>query len=145
MFKEQKGITLIALVITIIVLLILAGVTIAMLGGNNGTPAKANEAAAKDAVAAAKDQINLVASDALLDFYNKTYVNDTNTGSLDAKTAAQAAVWAKISALTETAYDGVKLDTKTANQITVTSVKDTSVKQKGTVQSGGGMKWEVVQ
>ena len=33
---NQKGITLIALVITIIVLLILAGVTIAMLTGENG-------------------------------------------------------------------------------------------------------------
>ena len=32
---EEKGITLIALVITIIVLLILAGVTIAMLMGDN--------------------------------------------------------------------------------------------------------------
>lgn len=34
--KNQKGITLIALVITIIVLLILAGVSIAMLSGENG-------------------------------------------------------------------------------------------------------------
>ena len=34
--KKQTGITLIALVITIIVLLILAGVSIAMLSGNNG-------------------------------------------------------------------------------------------------------------
>ena len=33
--KERKGITLIALVITIIVLLILAGVSIAMLTGQN--------------------------------------------------------------------------------------------------------------
>ena len=33
--KGKKGITLIALVITIIVLLILAGVSIAMLTGNN--------------------------------------------------------------------------------------------------------------
>ena len=36
MQKEIKGITLIALVITIIVLLILAGVSIAMLTGENG-------------------------------------------------------------------------------------------------------------
>ena len=34
--NEQKGVTLIALVITIIVLLILTGVTIAMLTGENG-------------------------------------------------------------------------------------------------------------
>lgn len=41
MFKEQKGVTLIALVITIIVLLILAGVSIAMLTGDNGILTKA--------------------------------------------------------------------------------------------------------
>ena len=34
--KQSKGITLIALIITIIVLLILAGVTISMLTGENG-------------------------------------------------------------------------------------------------------------
>ena len=34
--KEQKGITLIALVVTIVVLLILAGVSISMLSGENG-------------------------------------------------------------------------------------------------------------
>ena len=39
--KEQKGITLIALVITIIVLLILAGVSIATLTGEDGILAKA--------------------------------------------------------------------------------------------------------
>ena len=42
--KKQKGITLIALVITIIVLLILAGVTIATLTGNNGILTMAHKA-----------------------------------------------------------------------------------------------------
>ena len=42
--KKQKGITLIALVITIIVLLILAGVSIAMLTGDNGILNKAIDA-----------------------------------------------------------------------------------------------------
>ena len=45
--KTNKGITLIALVITIIVLLILAGVTIAMLTGNNGILTKVKEAKEK--------------------------------------------------------------------------------------------------
>ena len=40
-YKSQKGITLIALVITIIVLLILAGVSIASLTGENGLLNKA--------------------------------------------------------------------------------------------------------
>jgi type II secretory pathway pseudopilin PulG len=42
--KVDKGITLVALVITIIVLLILAGVTIATLTGNNGILTRAKEA-----------------------------------------------------------------------------------------------------
>ncbi len=42
--KDEKGITLIALVITIIVLLILAGVTIAALSGDNGILKRAAEA-----------------------------------------------------------------------------------------------------
>ena len=41
---NNKGITLIALVITIIVLLILAGVSIAMLTGSNGILTQANRA-----------------------------------------------------------------------------------------------------
>ena len=45
--KTNKGITLIALAITIIVLLILAGVTIAMLTGNNGILTKVKEAKEK--------------------------------------------------------------------------------------------------
>ncbi len=42
--KKEKGITLIALVVTIIVLLILAGVSIAMLTGSNGILTQANNA-----------------------------------------------------------------------------------------------------
>ena len=42
--RNQRGITLIALVITIIVLLILAGVSIAMLTGDNGILSKARQA-----------------------------------------------------------------------------------------------------
>ena len=42
--KTNEGITLIALVITIIILLILAGVSIAMLTGNNGILTRAQNA-----------------------------------------------------------------------------------------------------
>ena len=57
--KESKGITLIALVITIIVLLILAGVTIATLTGNNGILGKANEAKTTNDEEKAKEQIKI--------------------------------------------------------------------------------------
>lgn len=44
MFKKEKGITLVALVITIIVLLILAGVTISLVVRDNGVINKARDA-----------------------------------------------------------------------------------------------------
>lgn len=45
MFKKEKGITLIALVVTIIVLLILAGVAISLTIGQGGIFDKAQDAA----------------------------------------------------------------------------------------------------
>ena len=57
--KNEKGITLIALVITIIVLLILAGVSIAMLTGDNGIFTRANESKIQTALGAVKEGIKL--------------------------------------------------------------------------------------
>ena len=53
--KEMKGITLVALVVTIVVLLILAGVSINLVLGNNGIIAKAKEAETKSAEASQND------------------------------------------------------------------------------------------
>ena len=58
--KQKKGITLIALVITIVVLLILAGVTIAMLTGENGILGKATTAKAKSAEEEAREKVSLM-------------------------------------------------------------------------------------
>lgn len=57
--KNNKGITLIALVITIIVLLILAGISIAMLTGNNGLLTKANDAKSETSKAEVIERINM--------------------------------------------------------------------------------------
>ena len=56
---NNKGITLIALVITIIVLLILAGVSIAMLTGENGILTQAQNAKKETSIAEEKEQIAL--------------------------------------------------------------------------------------
>ena len=83
--KERKGITLIALVITIIVLLILAGVSVAMLTGQNGiltqaqkakttTDNKSAEEKVKLAVMAARSQ----SEDASLDLEKLTAEVTTN-------------------------------------------------------------------
>ena len=53
--KKNKGITLVALVVTIVVLLILAGVSINLVLGNNGIIAKAQEAKTKQAEASEND------------------------------------------------------------------------------------------
>ena len=57
--KHNKGITLIALVITIIVLLILAGVSIAMLTGTNGTLTQAQNAKQTTEIAQVKEEWDL--------------------------------------------------------------------------------------
>ena len=53
--KKNKGITLVALVVTIVVLLILAGVSINLVLGNNGIIAKAKDAETKSAEASQND------------------------------------------------------------------------------------------
>ena len=64
-FKKNKGITLIALVVTIIVLLILAGISISMLTGQNGILNRAQEAKTKTQVANEKETVNMAAMEAL--------------------------------------------------------------------------------
>ena len=57
--ENSKGITLIALVITIVVLLILASVSVAMLTGDNGILKKANEAKEETIISGEKEAIEL--------------------------------------------------------------------------------------
>lgn len=73
---NQKGITLIALVITIIILLILAGVSIAMLTGESGILTQAQRAKEKTEQAAQNEA-------AILDEYNNTLNNLINGGTTD--------------------------------------------------------------
>ena len=63
--KNKRGITLIALVITIIVLLILAGVTIATLTGDNRILTKASDAKEQTEIADEREKVELSATGAL--------------------------------------------------------------------------------
>ena len=58
-FKSTKGITLIALVVTIIILLILAGVSIAMLTGNNGILTQGKRAKEETTVGHEKEAVQM--------------------------------------------------------------------------------------
>ena len=59
MLKTQKGITLIALVVTIVVLLILAGVTISLLLDENGIIAKSKDARTETRVSQIEDEVGM--------------------------------------------------------------------------------------
>ena len=82
---KEKGITLIALVITIIVLLILAGVSIAMLTGENGILTQAQNAKNKTEEAARKEEQDLAELEAIVKGEDIviTPVHDNNPGELE--------------------------------------------------------------
>ena len=74
--KQERGITLIALVVTIVVLLILAGVSISLVLNNNGVISKAKDAKNQYAEAQTNDEKQLNEVSDWID----TKVGDTTTG-----------------------------------------------------------------
>ena len=95
--RNQKGITLVALVITIIVLLILAAVTIAALGGSNGILTNASRSQVANELGEAEDLINLTANEAINNYYTTIYVN--GTAEVDGTNDKQTVVTNAINAL----------------------------------------------
>ena len=69
--RNQKGITLVALVITIIVLLILAGVSISLVLGNNGVLTQASQAVITNEQATIKQDMDMAFADANMDYTTK--------------------------------------------------------------------------
>ena len=91
--KQTKGITLIALVITIIVLLILAGVSIAMLTGQNGILTQAQNAKNRTEEAQAEEENRLNEYNNIIN----NYVNGgTTTGGDEEESGEQAVVGEKV-------------------------------------------------
>ena len=69
--KNSRGITLIALIITIIVLLVLAGATLAMISGDNGILKKVVQAKESTQKASVEERIKLAIQSALSSDYNE--------------------------------------------------------------------------
>lgn len=111
--KENKGITLIALVITIIVLLILAGVAIAMLSGDNGILTQASKSADYNAIGTAKDEIALQVNEYVSSYYEYVYVGGTYIGTSTPTSVADA-------------VDDALTD-YTSSEVTITYTADTSI------------------
>ena len=70
---KNRGITLIALVVTIIVILILAGISISMLTGQNGILNRAANAKEKTEIASIDEQRKLAQAEALMNTEKTTY------------------------------------------------------------------------
>lgn len=120
--KNEKGITLIALVITIIVLLILAGVTIAMLTGNNGILTKATTAVSDTEKAAAEEAIKL-------EVYNNIADHD---GTFD------LSAFSSITTNSDYSYAIGEL-TDSKKDVTVTTKKDSTTIGTWSVDSTGAV------
>ena len=65
--KNNKGITLLALVITIVILLILAGITLSVVIGENGLIGKSRDAASETKIAQIDEEISLAWANSMVD------------------------------------------------------------------------------
>ncbi len=74
--KNNKGITLVALVITIIVLLILAGVSISLVVGENGVLSRATGASAKSKRGQLIEAMDLALEDCQTQYVNDKYADE---------------------------------------------------------------------
>ena len=143
--KNNKGITLIALVITIIVLLILAGITIAMLAGENGILTNATKSKAYDELGTAKDQIALKANEAVSTYFTTHYVGSnadgkyTDAGVADAVKNVVVAVNIPSTVSITSAPAANSTDTKIAYDFTLKS-GDYSV--VGHIGISGSLSWD---
>ena len=133
--KNNKGITLIALVITIIVLLILAGVSIALVTGDNGLLKQATRAGAETQVAEAKEMAIMDVSELVAQYYEARYVNNQKNGTnvtVTGGTMANATAYVENNLPKETDY--YKFD-KNTHKITLIPLKDDGTQVKGTLDT----------
>ena len=140
MVKNNKGITLIALVITIIVLLILAGVSIAMVTGQNGILNQASRAGAETQVAEAREMAGMDVSALMSEYYEERYVNSYSKGNTTTYANPIAYIKAKLPAVAAEKTNYYSFDG--TDTITLVPVKQDGTKVKGTIQDNGSIEWD---
>lgn len=113
--KEQKGITLVALVVTIIVLLILAGVTILYILGDDGIFGTAQRAGTETDDAFVKEVLMTAVLQAQTDYFDM--------GSAD-----------------RTVRDKTTAQTYVQNQLTAAGITSTGLKIDNFYETGAGVK-----
>ena len=134
--KNNKGITLIALVITIIVLLILAGVSIAMLTGENGILTQATNSKAETMKAEAVERINLTLNAVKTEIY-KQQVSKSTWSPIDTDNSLKTEISDVIEA------DGFETTQATATEGKYTYKLDGSVLTLYYINSAAGVKTAV--
>ena len=130
--KQNGGITLIALVITIIVLLILAGVSIATLTGPNGLITRANQA--KEATEQAGiDELKQIAQAEA-----QTYVNNYEHTTADNKKVPVPAGFAVIKEEGQNVADGIVITDSNGNEyVWIPCTKEQYKRQEWGVETDG--------
>ena len=126
--KKNNGITLIALVVTIIVLLILAGVSIAMLTGQNGILGNAQDSSTYNAYYGTEEQVKL----AYMAVRTEIMAQVVKDGTYDAR-------------IQDTATDGKK-NTQALADIVKKDLSDSkwNVYYKGTDSSAAGTRTGII-
>ncbi len=107
-FRNKKGITLIALVITVIILLILAGISISMLTSENSIIKQAGKAKEETETSSFKENVDLILSQVQIENYVSN--NDDNTTNLENafKIEDKNATVTKSNAVYEVTFNGEK-------------------------------------
>lgn len=83
--RNERGITLVALVVTIVVLLILAGVTITYALSNNGIFTKAQEAGMVSEQATIRDAVSSAQAECMMEYYDASKTTKTEAKDLISK------------------------------------------------------------
>ena len=138
-FMKSKGVTLIALVVTIIVLLVLAGISISMLTGQNGILSRTAETKEKTNGSQDLEYLKLKATEALMDYYQKNttesedeYILDKwdadKTNKIDVHTADKTITYnGKVYAISDIVgneSEKKKITENSLKQITVSNVEN---------------------
>ena len=151
---NQKGITLIALVITIIVLLILAGVSIATLTGQNGILTRAQDSKTQTGIAEEKEAIQLAyagavaekrgTGDITADDLNREFgTNGTNATAEDGTDGEITVTFDPPSNRVYTIDADGNITNKIGNNLKTITIKDIYDLAEGdvTIQYEEGMTW----
>lgn len=137
MLKKENGVTLVALVITIIVLLILAGVTLAMVLGDNGIFDKANDASSQTTKTSCIDAVRMALLEAQTASYTEAnnYTSSFKYANLADATKEEGTTF--VNSMTNSGYTKVEAltgeDNKAGNYTIASTVSETDGKETGDV------------